>query len=117
LSDLIEWSEDTRAEHARSIRERLKELYAELGVPFTVYVMLTKADRIAGFVEFFDDLSREERDQVWGITFDLNAQANEGGTIANYRAEFDALMARLNERLLERMQRETDPQRRARIFG
>ena len=35
-----------------------------------VYVLFTKADLIAGFTEFFDDLDRERRAQVWGTTFD-----------------------------------------------
>ena len=34
-----------------------------------VYVLVTKADLIAGFNEIFDDLGKEERDQVWGFTF------------------------------------------------
>ncbi len=41
------------------------------GMP--VYVLFTKADLIAGFTEFFDDLDRERRDQVWGATFPLQA--------------------------------------------
>ncbi len=36
-----------------------------------VYALFTKADLIAGFTEFFDDLDREKRDQVWGVTFPL----------------------------------------------
>ena len=33
-----------------------------------IYVLFTKADLIAGFVEFFDNLGKEEREQVWGMT-------------------------------------------------
>ena len=36
-----------------------------------VYALFTKADLIAGFTEFFDDLDRETRGQVWGMTFPL----------------------------------------------
>ena len=36
-----------------------------------VYVLFTKADLLAGFTEFFDDLDRDERAQVWGMTFPL----------------------------------------------
>ena len=32
-------------------------------------LLFTKADLIAGFTEFFDDLDRERREQVWGVTF------------------------------------------------
>ena len=50
----------------------MKELYDQLGVRVPVYALFTKADLIAGFTEFFDDLDRERRGQVWGMTFPLN---------------------------------------------
>ena len=31
--------------------------------------MVTKCDMVAGFTEYFDDLTQEERAQVWGVTF------------------------------------------------
>src|SRR5262249_30622836 len=81
------------------------------------YVLFTKLDLIAGFVEFFDDLGREAREQVWGMTFVLPKRGEEGSVIAAYPGEFDALVGRLNDRLIERVQQETDIQRRALIFG
>jgi type VI secretion system protein ImpL len=117
LPDLLSASEAQRLEHAKAIRLRIKELYAELGVRFPIYVLFTKADLIAGFVEFFDDLGREEREQVWGMTFDAAKIDAEGGVIAAYPAEFDLLIGRLNDRLTERLQQEQDIQRRALIFG
>lgn len=117
LPDLLSASEAQRLEHARAIRLRIKELYTELGVRFPIYVLFTKADLIAGFVEFFDDLGREEREQVWGMTFDVGKTEEEGGVIAAYPGEFDALVGRLNDRLVERLQQEADIQRRSLIFG
>src|SRR6185312_3868165 len=117
LPDLLAASEPQRAEHARAIRLRIKELYTELGVRFPVYVLFTKTDLVAGFVEFFDDLGREEREQVWGMTFAPDKVEQDGGIVADYPAEFDALVGRLNERLFERLQQETDIERRALIFG
>ena len=82
-----------------------------------VYVLFTKADLLAGFVEFFDDLGREGREQVWGVTFPAVKQAEDGTVIDTYPAEFDALIGRLNDRAIERLQQEADIQRRALIFG
>ena len=62
---------EARLAHAAAIRRRLKELRDRLGVRLPVYALFTKADLIAGFTEFFDDLDREKRDQVWGTTFPL----------------------------------------------
>ena len=45
--------------HARAIRHRIRELQARLGVSvLPVYVLFTKADLIAGFAEFFDNLGK-----------------------------------------------------------
>ncbi len=54
--------------HARAMRSRIDELIVKLEVLFPIYVVFTKCDLISGFVEFFGDFSRGERDQVWGFT-------------------------------------------------
>jgi type VI secretion system protein ImpL len=117
LSDLCELGEADRLAHAKAIRKRLRELHDELGVRIPVYVLFTKADLIAGFVDFFDSLGKEERDQVWGMTFALDDGKNEDGAIAQFAPEFDLLLARLNDRMLERVHQEPDVQRRRLIYG
>ena len=116
LSDLMLQSEAERAQHVRAIKQRLQELSKVLGIRFPVYVLFTKCDMIAGFMEFFDDLGLEERGQVWGMTFPLEEGENTGATIQMLTSEMDTLMQRINQRFLARMQQERDPQRRARIF-
>ena len=116
LADLFTWSAAQRDEYARSIRARVQELYGTLGVRFPVYVVVTKVDLLAGFSEFFGDLGREARAQVWGTTFDFPMPAG-AGLGATFAAEFDALVARLNARLTTRMEEERDPQRRATLFA
>jgi type VI secretion system protein ImpL len=117
LSDLSALSEDERLEHARAIRRRVRELQDELGVRMPIYVLFTKADLIAGFVEFFSSMSREEREQVWGVTFPLDEGRDEAGAVAAFSNGFDALLGRLNERMLERVQQEPDLARRRLIYG
>lgn len=117
LSDLLMQDEQTRAEHARAVRRRLNELREKLGVRFPVYVLFTKADLIAGFTEFFDDLGKEEREQVWGFTLPLDAANAELPPVARFDEEFAGLLEQLNAQLLEKMQAETDHQRRSLIAG
>lgn len=117
LSDLLQSSDSERAAHVAAIRSRVQELYTQLGVRFPVYVMLTKCDLVPGFMEFFDDLSREERAQVWGFTFALDDGKSVGGPLEHFDSEFVALEQRLNQRLVERLQRERDPARRDLIYG
>src|SRR5260221_332041 len=78
-----------------------------------VYAIFTKADLLAGFSEFFDDLDRERRGAVWGTTFPLNK--TDGGSSGAFAAEFDLLAERLNERLIDRLQAERSPERRGAI--
>jgi type VI secretion system protein ImpL len=122
LSDLLLGSEAERAAHAVAIRARIQELYSQLGVRFPVYVMLTKLDLVPGFMEFFDALSKDERAQVWGMTFGLDdAKHKDGkhadGPLADFLSEFALLEQRLSARLVERLQQERDPARRDLIYG
>ncbi|MCF7534103.1 type VI secretion system membrane subunit TssM [Pseudomonas petrae] len=117
LSDLLLGSEAERAAHAAAIRLRIQELYSQLGVRFPIYVMLTKLDLVPGFMEFFDALSKEERAQVWGMTFALDNPKNTEGPIGHFLDEFALLEQRLNARLVERLQQERDPARRDLIYG
>ncbi|BAQ77732.1 type VI secretion protein TssM [Pseudomonas sp. Os17] len=117
LSDLLLGSDAERAAHAAAIRLRIQELYTQLGVRFPIYLMLTKLDLVPGFMEFFDSLSKEERAQVWGMTFALDDGKSGDSPLAQLPAELAALEQRLNERLVERLQQERDPARRDLIYG
>lgn len=115
MTDIAAAPANERMAHARAIRQRVKELSDQLGVRMPVYALFTKADLMAGFTEFFDDLDREKRGAVWGATFPLNK--TDGGSAAAFGAEFDLLVERLNQRLVDRMQAERSPERRVAIAG
>ena len=117
LTDLSVLRENERLAHAVAIRRRVRELQDELGVRVPVYVLFTKADMIAGFVEFFDNMGREEREQAWGVTFPLDEGRGEAGAVAGFPEAFDALLARLNDRMLERVHQEPDLLRRRLVYG
>jgi len=115
LSEIGAATREERLAHARAVRRRVKELEERLAVRLPVYAVFTKADLVAGFSEFFDDLDREKRAQVWGATLPLAGA--EGGTVGGFAPEFGALIERLNTRLFDRLQAERSPQRRALIAG
>jgi type VI secretion system protein ImpL len=117
LLDLMTLNEHERLAHARAIKARIQELDKFFKIRFPVYVILTKADLVAGFMEFFDDLGREAREQVWGATYPIEASDSPVGAVDRFAPEFDGLVARLNARLLSRMSQERDPRRRAAIYG
>jgi type VI secretion system protein ImpL len=117
LPEVAAMSEAERDAHARAIRSRLKEVREQFGLRFPVYVVFSKLDLIAGFVEFYADLDREAREQVWGMTFPLEVAEDQQGAIANFETEFEALHQRMTARLMDRMIEERDPDRRSLIFG
>ncbi|MBU4634932.1 type VI secretion system membrane subunit TssM [Pseudomonas chlororaphis] len=98
---------------ARQVRARLQDVHQKLHVDVPVYLVLSKADQLLGFDEFFDQLSREESDQVLGTSF---RKEQNGTDVAVLRQEFEELLRRLNSQVIMRMHQERDTQRRGRIL-
>ena len=117
FAELMLQSEAERQQHASRIKSRLSELYDNLGIQFPVYVLLTKSDLIAGFNEYFDNLSSHERQQIWGTTFRTSADFESKFDLNTFKSEWDSLLQRLNDRLQWRMLEERDLSRRALILG
>jgi type VI secretion system protein ImpL len=120
VEDLLQQGPADRKEHALKLRTRLQELQSRLGVRPPVYVLVTKCDLLAGFNESFGELSREQREQVWGFTFahDPNdPRAVDATPLQDFGSEFSALGKRLRDTLIERMQAEPDVVRRAALFA
>jgi type VI secretion system protein ImpL len=118
VSDLLAWNEAERMRYCEAVKSRVLELYSRLGVRFPLYVMVTKCDLLAGFNEFFGHYGRDERAQVWGMTFPHTPQAAASTAYAaSFATEFRALGERLNGLLVDRLQQERDQQRRALIYN
>jgi type VI secretion system protein ImpL len=114
--DLMVQSASARETHVDAARRRLDELNRELRMRLPVYLMVTKCDLVAGFTEYFDDQAQQGRAQIWGVTFAYDDTAN-GRAAPTFPTEFDGLIARLNERLMPRLEEERDVRRRAKVFG
>ena len=118
LSDLMTMSDTDRNAQVLAIRHRMQELYQHFGIRFPVYMLFTKCDLAAGFIEFFDDLDQEGRRQVWGTTFPLSeGKKSTEDDIRQFPAEFQALLDRLNDRMSWRLSQEMDEHRRAKIYN
>lgn len=115
VEDMMTGTEESLSRHAETVRSRLAEVHEALRVDFPVYVLFTKADLISGFREYFSSFNLNRRKNVWGVTFqtkDRKAQTHE-----NVPAEFDQLVSRLSDELIDRLSEEPDGISRVAIFG
>ncbi len=117
VSDLLQMSPEERERQAVAVRTRIQEVLATLNIDFPVYLLVTKADLLAGFMEFFGDLNRDEREAIWGTTFDYSEKGPATPSITDFNRRFNELVARIEALTLDRLQAERDPQRRAAIHG
>lgn len=114
--DLLEPDQAQRLARAQSLRKRLGELRRTLDVRMPVYLVITKADLISGFIESFGSLGKDERNQVWGLTFPPTV-SGAGALATEFDDRYAELLAGLSAGLVERMEAERDLQRRMAIFA
>lgn len=117
IQDLLVMTEQERVQQAKIIRTRIDELMQKLEIRFPIYLMFTKADLISGFSEYFEDLSKEDREQVWGISLANAPDSSQSPDFDNFEYEMDLLIKRLYDRELARIHQERDVKRRALIQG
>ena len=111
VSDLAGATPDRIAAIAKQVRARLDEVTTRLRMLVPIYVVLTKADMVAGFAEFWGDLLPTERAQAWGATFPLTTNLEPKESVER---EFDLLTSTLFGRMTRRLHAERRPsQRRA----
>ncbi len=66
VTSLLDDSPELVARKATEIRAKLSELQNELGMQVPAHLLITKADKVPGFVEFFSFLDDDERQQLVG---------------------------------------------------
>lgn len=95
-----------RPEHAirlaKSLRQRVQELTEQLEVFAPVYVLFTKMDLLAGFVDFFERSDDSERQSVWGATLPYSPEAR-GDAVSQFDAQFEHLCDGLKDLSAARM--------------
>ncbi len=101
VSELIDGTEDEIQQIADRVRDRIDEMQEQLKMILPVYVLFTKCDLVAGFVEYFGDLKRSERGQAWGATIPLNEDKSSPSAL--FDREFDLLVQQLHKRTIVRI--------------
>lgn len=118
--DILHKSQADRLTLAATLRARLDELRAQLGVRFPVYVTVTKLDLLTGFEEYFRNLTTQEREQVWGITLPWDNEPSTSTTTSLkgwLQEELGLLQNRLSRVMYLRLQEEYDVGDRKRMYA
>ena len=76
ISDLINATEEEMEAHSKNIRDRVDELSKQLEMVFPVYLIFTKCDLLNGFTDFFEDFTKDDREQMWGMTLPYKQQGD-----------------------------------------
>ena len=114
VDELVRGDRQSIDNHAAAVRRRLAELRRTLEIQAPVYVLLTKADLLAGFVEYHEDLDVEGRRAVLGHTL----APDPGRPSADRLTQaFDELAREIADRQAKRLSEEPDAQRRALLLG
>jgi type VI secretion system protein ImpL len=143
VADIVNSSEADLLTHAATLRARLSELRSQLGIRFPVYVIVTKADLLKGFNDYFSSLTAESLAQVWGFTLPWEsdtskfkllptkrlANAKQGAAseikpnesasslTARIAGELEGLRARLEDGINTRLQEEFEPTKRTALYA
>lgn len=115
VEDMMTGTDESLTRHAETVRARLAEVHEALRVDFPVYVLFTKADLISGFREYFSSFNINRRKNVWGVTFQTKDRKEQ--THENVPIEFDRLVSRLSDEVIDRLSEEPDGTSRVAIFG
>jgi type VI secretion system protein ImpL len=96
--------------HARQVHARLQEVQQTLHVDVPIYLVLTHADRLPGFAEYFDTAEAQAAVGVLGEPLAV------GSEMALVRQAFETLLQRLSGELITRLHQERNVERRARML-
>ena len=96
--------------HARQVHARLQEVQQTLHVDVPIYLVLTHADRLPGFAEYFDTAEAQAAVGVLGEPLAV------GSEMALVRQAFETLLQRLSGALITRLHQERNVERRARML-
>jgi len=113
ISRILSAREDEIEREAQNIRDRLDSIVGQLGVNLPVYLVFTKCDMIQGFADFFNSLSKENRDQIFGSSFTAQQQNN---IVTAFKEEWTILCDSLRSQVNVILTPETERQQRRGIY-
>lgn len=100
ITDLMIENKEQRQNKLNKLTESLNNISRNLNIKLPIYCVFSRCDLIAGFIEFFNDLSQEELTQIWGITLAMNHNQSRSSILENLSFEYKLLTDRCEQRAL-----------------
>jgi len=116
LPELLRHQTEAFVLYARQIRQRINEVDSSFGTKIPVYLVFTKLDRLRGFSQFFEDLSEEERRQVWGATL-THDQSESFDAVRVVDQHFESLFQGLTQMGTDKLASNRANQKRPALFA
>lgn len=111
LNDFLRKSKTLKQDFFHTIREQLSTFTKVFHANIPTYLIFNKSDSITGFREYFDDVSREERQQIWGNLIKTK-KITDKSFADNFNEIFNKMIRRLNDQRIWRLQHEHNQDKR-----
>ena len=116
LPRLLDASPSDRKAYAALLRNRVRDLIEKLGTRLPVYVVLSKFDLLQGFDAFFRNLSRSERESLFGFTFSLDSLKDADSWLDELGRYYDTFLTHLNDAVFDAVADAPNQQARNELF-
>jgi len=94
-TSLVEDTAEEQEKKAKNIRQKLLHLQKVLEIRFPLFILITKADRVLGFTEFFSKLEPAEQRQLFG--WSNPGPHEEGWNLEGFGGVFDGIVERIHK--------------------
>jgi len=115
VDELLDTSEQQIESFGHLLRERIDDAILSLGVIFPIYVVMTKADLLTGFVELFDRCDEGELAKDFGFLISLAGPGAEPISRITRRCLLE-LQSRVDTRVFSEVEVATDLQVKANLI-
>lgn len=112
LPDLLLHNEAYATAKRQAVDLALQLIHSQFKCQVPVYLLFTQCDQIAGFQEYFSDLTKDEQEQPWGIYFPQQKFNSLTEQQAFFENSFNQFIKQLNNRLLTRLEAERNAESR-----
>jgi len=117
VSHLLNATTYERKAYGILLRSRLRELMEILSTRFPVYIALTKFDLLYGFEDFFSKLTKEQREEVFGVTFSLESSNQDDAWLEEFDKYYNDFIHKVTNMLFYLESRDMTAEDRKAVYS